>query len=613
MRREKRSASNQPISTPPSSLPPPQIQYRVPLSLPMYFLLLLALTLKLSSSVCITANLFDPWADDGWYGGKLKITDVDGTVVYEITQRANVAANEPDPHEFCLICGYYQATIDGGDYDSYLSFTLLGADGAELKSGAGGSIYSLLLGCPHTCPPSSSPNVDDECSPCVAGKFSSTTDSSSCSKCARNTFSTEVGANSSTTCTPCATGLASISGSSECVEPSITIVSTSTNLATALQTVTVLDTLIVAATSTAYTHSNNFLQTKPSAISCSTTTSPPSCTFDGENTHRLFLINTGDTAQTSSLVGFTFKRGKAPEDLVNGRGGGVWVASSKADISHCLFEDNNSRYTYINSFSGSTMASGKGGGLAVSAVSKRTRCDREKRAVARCMFTSPPPLLTHVCVVALTLSPPVQLSIVRVTHTTFRSSIASNGGGIFVAKSTLTLEDCQIRDNQAVAVSLTQYTGANGGGIAIEEASTVSVKNTSIVDNSASAFGGGISLGDESVLTMADSSVTSNTAFAVGGGLQVGEDSSANVRNTEFRDNQVTMEADYEWAYISGGGAIGVVNPEFGDVTFQGCSFVDNTDATGNAADILVRSGSATVDSSCSEDYEVRLAPKSDM
>ena len=535
----------------------------------MYFLLLLALTLKLSSSVCITANLFDPWADDGWYGGKLKITYVDGTVVYEITQRANVAANEPDPHEFCLICGYYKATIDGGDYDSFLSFTLLGADGAELKSGAGGSIYSLILGCPHTCPPGSSPNVNDECSPCVAGKFSSTTDSSSCSKCAPNKFSTEVGANASTTCTPCATGLASISGSSECVEPIITTVSTSTNLATVLQTVTVLDTLVVAATSAAYTHSNYFLQTKPSAISCSTITSPPSCMFDGENTHRLFLISTGDTAQTSSLIGFTFKRGKAPEDLVDGRGGGVWVHNSKVFISHCLFEENASRY--IASSTGTHR--GKGGGLAISRISQ-----------------------------------------VTATHTTFRNNVAAVGGGVFIeGTSIVTFEDSQIRDNEALAVNEVAYSGANGGGIAIEDASTVSVKNTTIADNSASAFGGGIVLTEESALTMVDSSVESNTAFSMGGGLQVGGDSSADVHDTDFRDNQVTMGPDGFEAESAGGGAVAVNNPELVDVTLHGCSFEDNADGTGGAADIFVSRGSATVDSSCPKDYEVRLVLKSDI
>jgi len=52
----------------------------------LFPLLLLTLTLKLSSSMCFTAILFDPWADDGWYGATLKIKDVHSTVVYEVIQ-----------------------------------------------------------------------------------------------------------------------------------------------------------------------------------------------------------------------------------------------------------------------------------------------------------------------------------------------------------------------------------------------------------------------------------------------------------------------------------------------------------------------------------------------
>ena len=116
-----------------------------------------------------------------------------------------------------------------------------------------------------------------------------------CSKCAPYTFSTASGANSSATCAPCPDSFASISGSSECSVPITTTVSTSANLATALQTSTVLDALVVATSPTAYTHSENFLVNKRSAISCSTITSPPSCIFDGENTLRLFYINSGST------------------------------------------------------------------------------------------------------------------------------------------------------------------------------------------------------------------------------------------------------------------------------------------------------------------------------
>ena len=89
----------------------------------------------------------------------------------------------------------------------------------------------------------------------------------------------------------------------------------------------------------------------------------------------------------------------------------------------------------------------------------------------------------------------------------------------------------------------------------------------------------------------------------------MGGDSSAEVYNSQFFDNKATMEADAEYAEFSGGGAVAVNNPQFGDVTFHGCSFMDNTDNTGHVADIFVLSGSATFVSSCPDDYEVRLVP----
>ena len=551
----------------------------------MLFLLLLALTLKLSSSVCLTANLFDPWADDGWEGATLKIKTLDGAIAYEVTQRDNVAANTPDPHSFCLACGSYKVSADGSAYDGSFSFAIIGDDDVEIVSGSGGAEPAgFILGCASTCPPGSSPNADDECSLCAVGKYSLLEDYQTCSKCPPSTFSTSISATSSSTCITCAPSLASSSGSSECVEPSTTTVSSSADLATALLTITALDTLVVAASPTAYIHYIHFHIANPSAISCSTITVPPSCTFDGKGSRRLFYINTGftiaqtstgftTTTQTSSLVGMTFKQGKAPEDSTEGRGGGLWVRHSKVDVEHCLFEDNTSRYIYTSTFSGTAVVGGRGGGLAI----------------------------TH-------------LSIVTVTHTTFQNNVAAVGGGIYVDQgSVAAFEDSQIRDNQALGATEASYSGAYGGGVAAEDGSTVSFKNTTISDNSASAYGGGIALGEDSTLTMADSFVTANTASVTGGGLQVGGDSSADVHNAKFIDNHVKMEADLELADLSGGGAIAVNNVNFGNVTLHSCSFADNTDNIGKAADIFVKAGSATVDPFCPKDNEVSLVPNCDM
>ena len=88
--------------------------------------------------MCITVNLYDIWADDGWYGGFVEIFDASGNSVQTMTQGADVAANTADRHTFCAPCGgCYDAELTRGGYGYGLSYDFRDADGALIASASG--------------------------------------------------------------------------------------------------------------------------------------------------------------------------------------------------------------------------------------------------------------------------------------------------------------------------------------------------------------------------------------------------------------------------------------------------------------------------------------------
>lgn len=134
------------------------------------------------------------------------------------------------------------------------------------------------------------------------------------------------------------------------------------------------------------------------------------------------------------------------------------------------------------------------------------------------------------------------------------NSSSGNGGGVGVYEGAeLTLEDCTIRDNEA----LTVYNGgaihvdastlimdgctvsgneAEQGGAIYAEAATLELNDTSFDSNTARSHGGAIRLRDGSSLTASSVTLDSNTASGRGGGVSA-EDSDSSWASSVMSSN----------------------------------------------------------------------------
>ena len=103
------------------------------------------------------------------------------------------------------------------------------------------------------------------------------------------------------------------------------------------------------------------------------------------------------------------------------------------------------------------------------------------------------------------------------------------GGGLYLAGSAVTLEDCVLRNN------LAEY----GGGIYASWYSSLSMEGLTVFENTATVSGGGIFLYVvDSELSLADSVFESNTAESGNGGAIASEwYNHLSVEDTIFRDN----------------------------------------------------------------------------
>lgn len=111
----------------------------------------------------------------------------------------------------------------------------------------------------------------------------------------------------------------------------------------------------------------------------------------------------------------------------------------------------------------------------------------------------------------------------RMTRLVIRGGVAQGGGGIAIASAAdLTVSGSAIVENQA----------GNGAGLA--EGDRVTIKRTTIADNTASGNGGGIY--NPGQLTLTDSTVSGNEATEFAGALEVGTD--ATIRNSTFSRNE---------------------------------------------------------------------------
>ncbi len=117
----------------------------------------------------------------------------------------------------------------------------------------------------------------------------------------------------------------------------------------------------------------------------------------------------------------------------------------------------------------------------------------------------------------------------------------SSGGGIDNASGTLTISDSTIAGNS----------GPNGGGIV--NAATLTLRNSTIADNTATGGGSGGGIDNTGTLTVSSCTIAGNTASGAGGGVFNGGAGTATINNTLVAQNQAPTGPDAAGAFVSQG------------------------------------------------------------
>ena len=156
---------------------------------------------------------------------------------------------------------------------------------------------------------------------------------------------------------------------------------------------------------------------------------------------------------------------------------------------------------------------------------------------------------------------------ITMTAGIIRNNLATDGGGIYLRKSTLTMSSGSIENNTAEPMfdsDVSQYYGS-GGGILADDGSTVNLSGDALIKgNSAGETGGGISVGavdwaDNNItLNMAGGTIDSNSAGSAGGGIFVqtgarGAVHTANISAGYITNNEMTGQGSTEKEFGGGG------------------------------------------------------------
>jgi hypothetical protein len=336
-----------------------------------------------------------------------------------------------------------------------------------------------------------------------------------------------------------------------------------------------------------------------------------SLTVSGNHASRVFHIIAG----TVSLSGLTIASGQ----VANSGGGGILNEGTLA-VTSCTFSGNfvvgggggvlNEGTLAVTSctFSGNSAEVGGGGIANVFGTVTVTNCtvsgnsgggisnDRGTAAVTNCTVagnvaevsgggidTFGGTLTVTNCTVTGNTAPFHGGGILnfgegtlRVANSTLAGNVAMhNGGGIANFDGAVTVTNCTLAGNVA---------GLNGGGI--DSGGTLSVTNTTLVDNSTisdSGEGGGIH--NSGTLTVTDSAFSSNVTSFVGGGIA--NAAGMTVANCTFTNNS----APNGGGSSSGGG----IYSASGAATVTSCGFMSNSAADDGGG--IANGGTLTVTS----------------
>ena len=155
----------------------------------------------------------------------------------------------------------------------------------------------------------------------------------------------------------------------------------------------------------------------------------------------------------------------------------------------------------------------------------------------------------------------VGLQNTTVRNNTTTDSGNGDGGGIFLASSTLTMRDSQVYNNSAV----------RGGGVALSSVPIARIEHSEIYSNTALDTGGGIYNDPNSPLTILNSYLHNNNAGSNGGAITI---------YTTLVISDTVLEANH--AALKGGGIFTVPSSN-NNQSISGSTFSHNTAQYGGA------------------------------
>lgn len=180
-------------------------------------------------------------------------------------------------------------------------------------------------------------------------------------------------------------------------------------------------------------------------------------------------------------------------------------------------------------------------------------------------------------------------SLTASNGTVFRENSGYRGGGIFSSGGTVTVEDSTFEKNTATD---------DGGAIAATQNSSLTVRNSKVLENKAADTAGGI-LAEKSTLEVTDSIIDGNRA-SVGGGLYIadidapGETKENKPEHTITRTEITNNTADGQG--IGGGIYLGAQKLTITDSKLTGNNTISNNGQTQGGAIVAYSPGDFTLD-----------------
>lgn len=180
-------------------------------------------------------------------------------------------------------------------------------------------------------------------------------------------------------------------------------------------------------------------------------------------------------------------------------------------------------------------------------------------------------------------------SLTASNGTVFRENSGHRGGGIFSSGGTVTVEDSTFEKNTATD---------DGGAIAATQNSSLTVRNSKVLENKAADTAGGI-LAEKSTLEVTDSIIDGNRA-SVGGGLYIadidapGETKEDKPEHTITRTEITNNTADGQG--IGGGIYLGAQKLTITDSKLTGNNTISNNGQTQGGAIVAYSPGDFTLD-----------------